>query len=228
MSAKDAMLQRIRRGLARSAVGAHIPDADAPLPELAALRAALPPVPATREGMIELFARHCKTLRTTLVRADDAPAATAFIRRLAAEEKWERLATHAGTLADAVCPAVGLPTLRTDLAYGTEDLARCDAGLTECEALIAQTGSVLCSTARSGGRALSVLPPHHVVLATLDQLMPDLAAGYEHLALTYRDVPPTWAGFITGPSRTGDIERILVLGAHGPKRLTVVVIDRAG
>ena len=77
-------------------------------------------------------------------------------------------------------------------------------------------------TGRSaGGRALSVLPPHHVVVATREQIVPDLPAAYALLRQRYATNWPSFISFITGPSRTGDIERILVLGAHGPKRLTV-------
>ena len=83
----------------------------------------------------------------------------------------------------------------------------------------------MCATTRSsGGRALSVLPPHHVVIVRKSQLLPDLTAAYELLAQKYAGSGyPSYMGFITGPSRTGDIERILVLGAHGPKRLTVLL-----
>ena len=97
-------------------------------------------------------------------------------------------------------------------------------GISECDALIAQTRSVLLTTLSGGGRALSVLPPHHVVIARRDQLVPDLPAAYELLHHTYG--PSSWPSMITlitGPSRTGDIERILVLGAHGPKKLTVII-----
>ena len=117
-----------------------------------------------------------------------------------------------------------LELLRIDGGYEKNALEACDAGLTECESLVAQTGSV-CVTARSsGGRALSVLPPHHVVIASRSQLVPDLAEAYEHLAKKYGATYPSFISFISGPSRTGDIERILVLGAHGPKKLTVLLV----
>jgi L-lactate dehydrogenase complex protein LldG len=98
----------------------------------------------------------------------------------------------------------------------------CNAGVTECDALIAQTGSVLVTSRSAGGRALSVLPPHHVVLARREQLMASLPAAFELLKEKYADNYPSMITFITGPSRTGDIERILVLGAHGPKKLTIL------
>jgi L-lactate dehydrogenase complex protein LldG len=97
-------------------------------------------------------------------------------------------------------------------------------GITACDALIAQTGSILLTTRSAGGRALSVLPPHHVVVARADQLVPDLPAAFDLLCAIYGTNYPSFATFITGPSRTGDIERILVLGAHGPRNLTVILI----
>jgi L-lactate dehydrogenase complex protein LldG len=56
-------------------------------------------------------------------------------------------------------------------------------------------------------------------------MVPDLTAAFEHVKKRYGKNLPSFMSFITGPSRTGDIERILVLGAHGPKRLTVLLID---
>lgn len=61
-------------------------------------------------------------------------------------------------------------------------------------------------------------------VAQADQLVPDLPAAFDLLYATYGTNYPSFATFITGPSRTGDIERILVLGAHGPRNLTVIVI----
>ena len=72
-----------------------------------------------------------------------------------------------------------------------------------------------------GGRVLSILPPHHIVVATREQLVPDLTAAFARLRAVYGSKPPGFISFITGPSRTGDIERILVLGAHGPRKLTI-------
>jgi len=76
---------------------------------------------------------------------------------------------------------------------------------------------VLVTSRSAGGRALSVLPPHHVVLAQRDQLVPDLPAAFDLVKKKYADNYPSMISFITG-----DIERILVLGAHGPKKLTVL------
>jgi L-lactate dehydrogenase complex protein LldG len=69
-----------------------------------------------------------------------------------------------------------------------------------------------------------VLPPHHLVIARKSQIVTDLSEAFASLTAKYRGSYPSMISFITGPSRTGDIERILVLGAHGPKRLTILML----
>jgi L-lactate dehydrogenase complex protein LldG len=151
--------------------------------------------------------------------ADEARQALVRMRN---GEGWKKVACHSGGLTDSICPVLDLPLLRTDRAYDVNVLEACDAGVSECDALIAQTGTVVVTNRSAGGRALSVLPPHHVVLARRDQLLADLPAAFALLKKKYATGYPSMISFITGPSRTGDIERILVLGAHGPKKLTIL------
>ena len=139
-------------------------------------------------------------------------------------EGWKKVASHGGELTDAVCKTLALPVCRTDQPFSAAELEACDAGITECDALIAQTGSVLVTNRSAGGRALSVLPPHHVVIARREQMLRDLPAAFELVKKKYAANYPSMISFITGPSRTGDIERILVLGAHGPKKLTIFCV----
>ena len=68
---------------------------------------------------------------------------------------------------------------------------------------------------------MSVLPPAHLVIARREQIVPDLAAAMTLLRNRYHGHWPSTLSVITGPSRTADIEKILVFGAHGPKRLVV-------
>ena len=100
-----------------------------------------------------------------------------------------------------------------------------DLGVTSCDCLIAQTGSVVVSAHAAGGRAMSVLPPTHLVIARRDQVVPDLASATALLRQRYDGHWPSALSVITGPSRTADIEKILVLGAHGPKRIVVYFAD---
>jgi L-lactate dehydrogenase complex protein LldG len=147
-----------------------------------------------------------------------------LLKELAAANQWKRVASHGEGLAHEAAAALQLPLLNTDKGYDVHEMESCDAGISECDALIAQTGSALLTSTSGGGRALSVLPPHHVVIAKRDQLVADLPAAYELLHQRYDGAWPSFTTLITGPSRTGDIERILVLGAHGPKKLTIFLI----
>ncbi len=186
-------------------------------------RAFLPAVPAAPADQVALFAERAANLRVGFHAVPDAAAAHAVLRDLAVKHGWQRVASHADALATPACAALGLPTMLTTRGYDRDALEACDVGITGCEALIAQTGSVLVTSRSSGGRALTCLPPHHVVLASADQLIADLPGGYALLRAKYGNDWPTFMGLISGPSRTGDIERILVLGAHGPKQLTVIM-----
>lgn len=100
-----------------------------------------------------------------------------------------------------------------------------EVGITSCEALIARNGSVLLSNANLGGRRLSIYPPIHIVIARASQLMMDLKHGMQHLKQKYGDAMPSMITTVTGPSRTADIEKMLVLGAHGPKELYVFMLE---
>ena len=100
-----------------------------------------------------------------------------------------------------------------------------EAGITSCEALIARNGSVLLSNANLGGRRLSIYPAVHIVIARASQLMMDLKHGMQHLKQKYGEAMPSMVTTVTGPSRTADIEKMLVLGAHGPKELYVFMLE---
>ena len=181
----------------------------------------LPQVSESLDEQIALFAKNSEDLKTELHVLGSEAELPARLAAFAAENAWKRVATHRGALTDTAVLALKLPTLQTDGGYDIAALEQCDAGISECDALVAQTGSVLITGRSAGGRALSVLPPHHIVLVQRAQMVSDIPAAYVVLRQKYGANWPSFMSFITGPSRTGDIERILVLGAHGPKRLTV-------
>ena len=186
----------------------------------------LPKVGDGFDARAELFARNSVQLKSTFHLLPDEAAASRTLAEIAQAESWKNVAAHgngaAGPSTRAIVTALNLPAVWTDSGYDVREMERCDAGISECDALVAQTGSVLVTSRSAGGRALSVLPPHHVVLARRDQLLGDLPAAFSLLERKYSQSYPSFIGFITGPSRTGDIERILVLGAHGPKKLTIL------
>jgi len=195
----------------------------------ASWRAWLPPVDADYEERVALLSRNLLDLKAEFVRVPDERTLPTLAAEMASANSWKRIARHASPLLDQALRDLPpeLQVLDVDGApegFDAIEMEGCDAGWTVCDALIAQTGTVLLSARRAGGRALSVLPPHHVVVARSEQLVPDLPAAFETLARVYGAELPSSLSFITGPSRTGDIERILVLGAHGPKRLTILLV----
>ena len=222
---REKILGRIREGLTLPAPtpGSHggvSPGGD----HLAASRFSewLPVVGASLEERVLLFQKNARELKADFQLVDSPAALGAALRALAVAEGWRKIASHTGSLTTPAQAALGLPLCAVDAGYDVSEMESCDAGITECDALIAQTGTVVVTSRSAGGRALSVLPPHHVVLARRDQLLPDLPAGFAFLKAKYAKSYPSFISLITGPSRTGDIERILVLGAHGPRKLTIL------
>lgn len=100
-----------------------------------------------------------------------------------------------------------------------------DTSVTGCEFLIARTGSILVSSKQLSGRRAPVFPPQHIIVAKTSQLIFDLREALKSLKAKYGDSMPSMVSVITGPSRTADIEKTLVMGAHGPKDIYVFMID---
>jgi L-lactate dehydrogenase complex protein LldG len=98
-------------------------------------------------------------------------------------------------------------------------------GITRCEYLIARLGTVMVSSNVSPGRRMTVFPEIHIVVAYTSQLVPDLKDALKNIRKKYEDNFPSLISLITGPSRTADIEKTLILGAHGPKELYVFLIE---
>jgi len=223
---REDILGRIREALRVPAPRLHAGHGAAPAPIVPVQpRAWLPAVPPDAEGQLALFQKNCAQLKTDLQIVSGIEAATKTIVKLCKAHQWAMAAAHHHPLLDQIVPALGLETQYTEERPDSKSLEKCSVGITACDALIGQTGSIMLTARSAGGRALSVLPPHHLVIAQADQLVPDLPAAFELLSARYAKSYPSFITFITGPSRTGDIERILVLGAHGPKKLTVILIQ---
>lgn len=110
-----------------------------------------------------------------------------------------------------------------------DELVNCHIAVTSCEFLVARTGSIMVSSRQLCGRRGFVFPPLHIVVAWRNQLVYDLKDAFAALKKKYREEGiPSLISMITGPSRTADIEKTLVLGAHGPQELFVFFIDDEG
>jgi L-lactate dehydrogenase complex protein LldG len=101
----------------------------------------------------------------------------------------------------------------------------CDVSITGCECLVARTGSVVMSAAQKSGRITSVYAPIHICIAFTDQLVYDVKDALQLVKDKYGSQLPSLITFATGPSRTADIEKTLVVGVHGPKEAYVFLVE---
>jgi L-lactate dehydrogenase complex protein LldG len=228
MNGREIILGRIREALKSPAPRPHGAGAHGHIDESHVdheAREWLPPVGLTFQEQVDLFQKNSENLKTEFSCFESLGEATTALGKLVAG--WKTVGIHRHPLLETFRPtleAAGIRLLFTDNGYEKSALSACDAGITACECLVAQTGSVMVTSSTCGGRSLSVLPPHHIVIARREQLVADLQSAFAFAKQKFGGSFPSMMSFITGPSRTGDIERILVLGAHGPKRLTVFLV----
>jgi L-lactate dehydrogenase complex protein LldG len=136
------------------------------------------------------------------------------------KEKWEEVFTY----------DPGLKQLLSHSGIKVEDeeheFENLRIGATRCEVLLARTGTILTSSLQGPGRRINTWPEIHLVFAEIHQLLPDLKEGIDYITNKYsKDKLPSDIKFISGPSRTADIEKTLVMGAHGPREIYVFLVD---
>lgn len=225
---RETILGRIRAALRRGPLSA---DAAGKLRErLAAPRPNIVPARATRldhEGQVALFIAMAEAVQATVARVADAglvPAAVADY--LARDNLPSRVVMTQDPQLDAV-PWHEWPPLeiRRGVAEDGDPV-----GITACFAAIAETGTLMLTSGPHGSTRNNFLPDTHIVVVRGSQLLPTYEEGWARLRASARTPDGEWAmprtvNFITGPSSTGDIEQRLVLGAHGARRLHIVLID---
>lgn len=162
-----------------------------------------------------IFAENLKRQGGTFFYCDDTEAMVGELAQLAAQRRWKNVHCHEDTLLEIfdIC--------QFSLPKNTQPEQLDAVGITTCHGLIARTGSVLVSSQQAGGRTLSLLPQVHIVVATIRQLFYDLEDALHKI----KNHLPATLSIITGPSRTADIEKTLVLGAHAPKELFVFLLE---
>ncbi len=117
-----------------------------------------------------------------------------------------------------------LAALGSDIEHDHEKVFSCHAAVTGCEVLIARHGTIVCSSNNAGRKGM-VAAPIHVVIATSHQLVESIADAMQYVNEKYGKDKPSLISFLTGPSRTADIEKTLVHGAHGPKEVYLFLLD---
>jgi len=108
-----------------------------------------------------------------------------------------------------------------------DEFLNLNIAVTGCEYLVAHLGSVLISSAQIAGRRLNVFPETHIVVAHEAQITDYLDLAMERMKEKYKNRLPSLISNITGPSRTADIEKTLVMGMHGPKSLIVIITNES-
>jgi L-lactate dehydrogenase complex protein LldG len=107
----------------------------------------------------------------------------------------------------------------------TINLPGCDASITDCEFLVARTGTIVMSAAQQSGRTVSVYAPIHICIAYTSQLVYDVKDALQKLKEKFTGNIPSLITFATGPSRTADIEKTLVTGVHGPREVYCFLVE---
>lgn len=223
MSPREEIIGSIRRALKRGPVPAE--TAAALEQRIAAHRRNLVPARATAlddAARLDLFVAMAEEVQTTVTRvATGADVPGEVARYLAAENLPAELVMAPEPALDAI-PWHERPLLR--IRKGRADPA--DAvSLTPCLAAIAETGTLMLVSGEGTPTTLNFLPDTHIVVVRAGQVVAGYEDGWD--LLRARGPLPRTVNLVTGPSRTGDIEQRIQLGAHGPRRLHIVLIDDA-
>ncbi|SDT66274.1 L-lactate dehydrogenase complex protein LldG [Mucilaginibacter mallensis] len=206
-TAKEKLLKKIRKAL--------LEKRDNPYPNLEEM----PMYPPDEEMLEVTFAEQFTAVSGQFVFCEDELQFIESLLTLAEERKWTKIYCWEPALQE-ILTQYEYPFYETD-----RDFDQAQVGFTLCEALIARNGSIMLSNANMAGRRLSIYPPVHIVLAYTSQLVPDLKDAFKLMKQKYGAQIPSMLTTVTGPSRTADIEKTLVLGAHGPKELFVFLLD---
>ena len=169
---------------------------------------------------VDLFVGMAEEVQATVARVK-SPAAVpeAVARYLAAENLPADLVLAPDpSLDDILWDSRPLLRIRRGRAEAGDTVS-----LTPCFAAIAETGTLMLISGAETPTTLNFLPDTHIVLVYADQVVATYEDGWDRLRTNGR--MPRAVNFITGPSRTGDIEQRIELGAHGPRRLHIVLVD---
>ncbi|MBA3649024.1 MAG: LUD domain-containing protein [Chitinophagales bacterium] len=207
-TSKERILKKIRKAL--------IEPTDQPFPNLDT-NTSIYPAPA--DSLDIIFAEEFTKVQGNFIYCENHSDFIENLNSLSEARHWDNLFAWEYSL-----QALFQQYIFKKLRIGG-NLDKADGGITRCEVLIARTGTILLSSRQESGRALPIFPPVHLVVAYRSQLVYDLKDGLQSVAEKYEGKMPSMISLATGPSRTADIEKTLVLGAHGPKEVYLFFID---
>ena len=217
--ARVEILQLIRSRLAESAGLNARRSPTLPL-------AATVPFVSDERSLVETFKQQLESVGGHCIVVSDESELTTALKHVVGEIEANGLETRRLALSDS--PLLGVITRDLE-AQGHEiavtpsasDLFQFDVGITSAQAAIAETGTLVLEQARERNRLVSLLPPVHIAIVNAG----DICATMSEAITRARNESDTSSAitFITGPSRTADIELTLTIGVHGPKELYVIV-----
>jgi L-lactate dehydrogenase complex protein LldG len=208
-TSKEKMLKKVRKALLERRDNPYPNQEDLPLYG----------APNEDDILEVIFAEEFIATAGQFVFCEDEIQFLESLLNLAEERNWHKIYCWEPALQE-ILDQYEYPYYETD-----KDFEHAEVGFTLCEALVARNGSIMLSNAGMAGRRLSIYPPVHIVLAYTSQLVLDLKDGFKLMNEKYVKRLPSMLTTVTGPSRTADIEKTLVLGAHGPKELFVFLLD---
>ena len=190
---------------------------------------------AQRAELASLFARELEAVNGRFLGTLTAEQAASQVANLARENLAHQAAVGEGVvtrmslfssaLEDAGCEVLkprGLDKKNGNRAAMIEQFANCDIGVAEAHYAIASTGTFAVVSAEARPGSLTLLPPISVIIVNIDRLVPDLAMALN--AFGTEIMTNNRISLVTGPSRTADIEKRIVMGVHGPKMLCGAII----
>ena len=137
---------------------------------------------------------------------------------LVRKQDWQKVYCVEEVIIDSLSAQIEDRLVKTDLAH-------CDVAITSCEYLVARTGSIVLSASTASGRSTSVYAPIHICIAYTSQVVYDLKDALQAVKDKYGNDLPSLITFASGPSRTADIEKTLVVGVHGPKEVYLFLVE---
>ena len=210
--ARDSILSKVRTALGRNSGQAPPPPPDI----------YFNPPGLTLEERIDAFTAALEALAGKVHRVTGADAARNQVERLV--EGKTSVASNSPVLAD--CGILGIDGVRggfTDREQLRDACAIADFGISSADYALANTGTLVMLASPTEQRLISLLPPVHIAVVPVSRLLSSLDELLTIHALP-ADVTSSMV-LITGPSRTADIEQILVRGVHGPGEVHVVFME---
>jgi L-lactate dehydrogenase complex protein LldG len=202
-SAKENILKKIRQGLTES-----VPI---PFPKSEGNNSVFLPAD---DDLGVVFGREFTKLLGKFAYCKDHEDMRAQVEQLIKEMQWNKV----------YCVEDKLKAL-LDHTSNNSSLSDCDASVTSCEFLVARTGTIVMSSEKQSGRTVSVYAPIHICVAYTSQLVYDVKDALQSYKERGKNNLPSLITFATGPSRTADIEKTLVVGVHGPKEVYVFLVE---